>query len=90
MLHVAVGACMMKCIKRVCMHAWSCLWFENWCASPGHLHQLPLPRAAQPDSSASPAMPRLAGATPGSCGSTAEGGEITVPFTAEYACLQCD
>lgn len=30
------------------------------------------------------------GATPGSCGSTAEGGEITVPFTAGYACLQCD
>lgn len=37
-----------------------------------------------------PALPCPAGATPGSCGSTAEGGEITVPFTAGYACLQCD
>lgn len=36
------------------------------------------------------ALPGLAGATPSSCGATADGGEITVPFTAEYACLQCD
>ena len=31
----------------------------------------------------------LAGATPSSCGSTPEGGEITVPFTAVYTCWAC-